>query len=103
MNRRVVKRVVLSGGNRSVRAHWGIECAQGGDMTYLLCRGFPSIGRHQQIPEYAVTMQCKQCEKSLVKMMRTRSDRFILTRIGGEKHDRDREERFDFPAEDDEA
>ena len=99
-----MKRVVLSG-NRSVRAHYAVECAQEGRLSYLLCRGFPSIGAHRQIPEHAVEMQCKQCEKSLAKIMRTRSDGFILTTIGGEEHgqDEDSEERFGFLAQDGEA
>ncbi len=98
----VIKRVRLSG-NRSARAHWAIECAQSGEMSYLLCRGFPSIGKHQQIHEHDVDMECKQCAKSLEKLMRTRGDRFILTRIGGEEHDENSEERFVVPAEKDQA
>ena len=72
-------------------------------MSYLLCRGFPSIGKHQQIHEHEVGMECKQCAKSLEKLMRTRGDRFILTRVGGEEHDKDREEQFDFPVEENQA
>lgn len=100
--RTVVKRVVLSG-NRSVRAHFAVECAQEGRLSYLLCRGFPSIGAHEQIPEHAVEMVCKQCVKSFDKMMKTRGDRFILTTIGGEKHDENREEQFGFFVEENEA
>lgn len=48
-------------------------------------------------------MVCKQCVKSFEKMMRTRGDRFILTTIGGEKHDEDREEQFGFFVEENEA
>lgn len=98
----VVKRVRLSG-NRGVRAHYAVECAQEGRLSYLLCRGFPSIGAHEQVPEHAVEMVCKQCEKSIEKLMRTRGDRFILTTVGGEEHDENREERIGFFVEENEA
>lgn len=97
-----MKRVTLSG-NRGARAHYAIECAQEGRLSYLLCRGFPSIGAHEQIPEYAVEMVCKQCVKSFEKMMRTRGDRFILTTIGGLEHDENKEEQFGFLTESDKA
>jgi len=88
--RKVVKRVVLAS-NRSERAHYAVECAQNGRLSYVLCRGFPSIGAHQRIPESEVGRECKQCAKTLEKMLRLQGDRFILTTVGGEKHDGDEE------------
>jgi len=80
-----VKRVFMQS-KTAGKIHYAVECAQGGRLSYILCRGFPSIGTHTHA-ELAKGSECAQCLRVLNKTLRQNSDRFILIKEGGIKHD----------------
>tara|TARA_Y100001937_G_C7031768_1_gene290449 strand:+ start:541 stop:756 length:216 start_codon:yes stop_codon:yes gene_type:complete len=55
---------------RSARMHYAVECTPDGKYSYLLCRGFPSVGKHENVPLNAKDKypHCAQCERILNKM-----------------------------------
>tara|TARA_Y100000004_G_C8901986_1_gene406825 strand:- start:227 stop:478 length:252 start_codon:yes stop_codon:yes gene_type:complete len=65
-----IKLVQMQG--RSERLHYAVECTPDGKYSYLLCRGFPSVGKHEHIPSFAKGdfPNCAQCERILKKMKR---------------------------------
>lgn len=65
---------------RSNRLHYAVECTPDGQFSYLLCRGFPSVGKHTHVPEEAKGEfhECAQCKKILDKMFRQRPHLYVL-------------------------
>jgi len=57
---------------RSARLHLAVECTPDGKFSYLLCRGFPSVGKHEHVPSFAQGEfpQCAQCQRVLEKMLK---------------------------------
>ena len=73
-----VKVVMMKG--RSARRHMAVECTPTGDFSYLLCKGFPSVGKHESIPLelQGDFIECKQCARVWAKMQRQKPDDFVL-------------------------
>lgn len=65
---------------RSARRHMAVECTPDGRFSYLLCKGFPSVGEHESIPvaEQEHFLECKQCARVWSKMQRQKPDDFVL-------------------------
>lgn len=63
---------------RSKRIHLGVECAQKGKLSYILCRGFPSIGKHIEVPDEIEGAHCAQCAKILDRMKRSKNHNFVM-------------------------
>ena len=80
-----VKRVFMQS-KTAGKIHYAVECAQEGKLSYILCRGFPSIGHHTHAHSVEGS-ECAQCLRVLKKTLRQNSDRFILIKEVGVKHD----------------
>tara|TARA_R100001463_G_scaffold77487_1_gene131542 strand:- start:2795 stop:3031 length:237 start_codon:yes stop_codon:yes gene_type:complete len=69
------------------KIHYAVEVAKEGKLSYILCRGFPSIGNHTHAHSADDGSECAQCLRVLKKTLRQNGDRFILIKDGGVKHD----------------
>ena len=80
MNPKRVKRVLMNG--RSSKVHLAVDCTPDGRLSYVLCRGFPSVGEHEPIPleimDELKPPECAQCKKIWAKMLRQRPEHFKL-------------------------
>jgi hypothetical protein len=72
MTSKAVKTVRIHG--RSEKIHYAVECTPSGEFSYILCRGFPSVGKHQRVEGEP---SCAQCKKIAQKMFR-RNNQFYL-------------------------
>ena len=65
----VLKRVLPRG--QGVRIHISQECAQGGKLSFVLCKGFTSLGEHEEVGEQEHEyFECSQCAKIAAKMLK---------------------------------
>lgn len=73
-----VKRVLMASG-RSGKTHIAVEAAQDGLYSYVLCRGIPSIGKHQEFqsgePDFSGV--CAQCLRVLKRMRKSQEIEFL--------------------------
>ena len=72
-----VKQVLMQG--RSSRIHYAVDCTPDGVFSYVLCRGFPSVGKHDAIhPEIDTedALKCAQCQRVFDKMLRQRPEAY---------------------------
>lgn len=73
-----VKRVLMASG-RSGKTHIAAEAAQNGVYSYVLCRGIPSIGKHQAFEkgEEDFMEVCAQCLRILKRMRKQGEVEFL--------------------------
>ena len=63
----ILKHVIPKG--RGNRIHIAVECARQGQLSYVLCKGFPSIGEHLESSDTDM-LNCRICEKIATKMLK---------------------------------